>query len=208
LHDNALLTPFGRHFQSSASFSAYISVHIRNAYHSTALWICLFVDGNSAFQVNVANSETTPINWCSGHTIELHVVYEPVGSFQRLNLFRANSLCDRFERPAWTTGSLIPASFLCGIISAVLIWRGGQLTRRTKQIENTLRTALAVDKCDGLLHVPTGNTPTNSPNNLPKQTSIAVTNDLNASSEKRDDSTTPPAVSPAVVAEMTIPMIR
>lgn len=142
---------------------------------NTALWICLFVDGNSAFQVILSSCM-----WSM----------------------------NRFERPAWTTGSLIPASFLCGIISAVLIWRGGQLTRRTKQIENTLRTALAVDKCDGLLHVPTGNISTNSPNNLPKQTSIAGTNDLNASSEKRDDSTTPPAVSPAVVEEMTIPMIR
>lgn len=158
-------------------------------------------------------SEITPINWCSGHTIELHVVYEPVSSFQRFNLLGANSLCDRFERPAWTTCSLIPASFLCGIISAVLIWRGGQLTRRTKKIENTLRTALALDKCDGLLHVPTANISTNSPHNVPKQTSIAGTNDLNASSQKRDDSsaiTTPPAVSPAVavVEEMTIPMIR
>lgn len=184
------------------SNSTYISIHIRNAYHSTALWICLFIDGNSAFQVNVVKSETTPIYHCPGHAIELHVVYEPVSSFQRLNLFRANSLCDRFQRPAWTTGSLIPASFLCGIISAILIWRGGKLTRRTEKIENTLRTALAMDKCDGLLHVPTINISTNSPNDLPGETSIAGTNDLNTSSEKRDDRsaiTAPPAASPAIV---------
>ncbi|KAG1768118.1 hypothetical protein EDD22DRAFT_257356 [Suillus occidentalis] len=147
---------------------------------NTALWICLFVDGNSAFQVMLSSCM-----WSM----------------------------NRFERPAWTTGSLIPASFLCGIISAVLIWRGGQLTRRTKKIENTLRTALAVGKCDGLLHVPTANISPHSPNNLPKQTSITGTNDLNASSQKRDDSstiTTPPAASSAVavVEEMTIPMIR
>ncbi|KAG1783240.1 hypothetical protein EV702DRAFT_1060773 [Suillus placidus] len=145
---------------------------------NTALWICLFVDGNSAFQVMLSSCM-----WSM----------------------------NRFERPAWTTGTLIPASFLCGIISAILIWRGGQLTRRTEKIENTLRTALAMSKYDGLLHVPTINVSTNSPNDLPGQTSIAGTDDLNTSSEKRDDSggiTAPPAVSPAIVEEMTIPMIK
>ncbi|KAG1755596.1 hypothetical protein EDB19DRAFT_1842996 [Suillus lakei] len=121
---------------------------------NTALWICLFIDGNSAFQVMLS------------------------GCMWSMN---------RFERPAWTTGTLIPASFLCGIISAILIWRGGQLTRRTEKIENTLRTALATEKYDGLLHVPTINVSTNSPDIL-GQTSIAGTNDMNASSEKRDDS--------------------
>jgi hypothetical protein len=153
-------------------------------------------------------SEITPIYWCSGHTVELHVVYEPVNTILRLKLYRANSLCDRFQRPAWTTGSLIPASFLCGIISAVLIWRGGKLTRRTEKIENTLRTALAMDQYDGLLHVPTINISTNSPHDLPGQTSTAGKNGLNASSEKRDDSnaiSAPPATSPAIVEETTEP---
>ncbi|KAG2077323.1 hypothetical protein BDR04DRAFT_1124923 [Suillus decipiens] len=69
----------------------------------------------------------------------------------------------KFERPAWTTGSLIPASFLCGIISAILIWRGGRLTRRTEKIENDLRTALAINNHNGPLRVSSINISTNSP---------------------------------------------
>lgn len=142
---------------------------------NTALWICLFIDGNSAFQVILSSCM-----WSM----------------------------NRFQRPAWTTGSLIPASFLCGIISAVLIWRGGKLTRRTEKIENTLRTALAMDQYDGLLHVPTINISTNSPHDLPGQTSTAGKNGLNASSEKRDDSnaiSAPPTTSRAIVEETTEP---
>lgn len=145
---------------------------------NTALWICLFIDGNSVFQVILSSCM-----WSM----------------------------NRFERPAWTTGTLIPASFLCGIISAILIWRGGKLTRRTEKIENTLRTALAMDQYDGLLHVPTINILTNSPSDLPVQTSTAGTNDFHTYSEKRDDSGAicdPLAVSPAIVEEMTKTMSK
>lgn len=145
---------------------------------NTALWICLFIDGNSAFQVMLS------------------------GCMWSMN---------RFERPAWTTGSLIPASFLCGIISAILIWRGGKLTRRTEKIENTLRTALAMDQYDGLLHVPTTNISTNYPNDFPGQSSTTGTDDSNASSEKRDDSvaiSAPHAASPTIVQEMTKTMMK
>lgn len=139
---------------------------------NTALWICLFIDGNSAFQVILSSCM-----WSM----------------------------NRFERPAWTTGSLIPASFLCGIISAILIWRGGRLTRRTEKIENDLRTALAINNHNDLLHVPSINISTNSPSNHPG------TNTLNGMSpEKRDDSgtiTTSP-VSPAIVEEMTELMMK
>ena len=31
---------------------------------------------------------------------------------------------NQYQRPAWTTGSLIPLSFLCGIGAGVLIWQG------------------------------------------------------------------------------------
>ena len=48
----------------------------------------------------------------------------------------------RFQRPPWTTGSLIPLSFLCGIASAILIWRGGQKTKRTKEVRDKLRKVL------------------------------------------------------------------
>lgn len=49
---------------------------------------------------------------------------------------------NRFQRPAWSTGILIPASFLCGIFSGVFIWRGGQKTKRTAVVEERLRLAL------------------------------------------------------------------
>jgi hypothetical protein len=52
---------------------------------------------------------------------------------------------NRFQRPAWTTGTLIPCAFLCGITSAVFIWRGGQKTKRTKRVEEILRQALEMD---------------------------------------------------------------
>jgi hypothetical protein len=52
---------------------------------------------------------------------------------------------NRFQRPAWTTGTLIPASFLCGIFSAVFIWRGGQKTKRKQKVEEILRQALEMD---------------------------------------------------------------
>lgn len=55
-------------------------------------------------------------------------------------------VCDSFQRPPWSTGILIPASFLCGIIAAIFIWRGGQKTKRTKEVEERLRLALAMDQ--------------------------------------------------------------
>jgi len=53
---------------------------------------------------------------------------------------------NRFERPAWTTGTLIPASFLCGIVASGLIWKGSHQIRRTEKIESMLIRALDVEK--------------------------------------------------------------
>lgn len=53
---------------------------------------------------------------------------------------------NRHTRPPWTTGSLIPLSFLCGIGAAVLIWQGGKRTKKTAVVEDKLRKALAVDE--------------------------------------------------------------
>lgn len=58
---------------------------------------------------------------------------------------------NRFTRPAWTTGSLIPASFLCGIGAAIFIWRGGAKTKKTEQVEGRLREALQLEK-EGLMN--------------------------------------------------------
>ena len=46
---------------------------------------------------------------------------------------------------------MIPASFLCGIVAAVFIWRGGQKTKRTKQVEERLRLALSMDQNDHVI---------------------------------------------------------
>jgi len=77
----------------------------------TALWICLFVDGNSFFQAVLCSCM-----WSM----------------------------DRFQRPAWTTGTLIPVTFLCGIVAAILIWRGTQKTKRNIIVEKRLRSALEI----------------------------------------------------------------
>ncbi|KAJ7283543.1 hypothetical protein C8J57DRAFT_1292856 [Mycena rebaudengoi] len=51
---------------------------------------------------------------------------------------------NRFQRPAWSTGSLIPLSFLCGILSAVFIAVGGSHTKRIEKVKERLRAALDV----------------------------------------------------------------
>lgn len=53
---------------------------------------------------------------------------------------------NRFDRPPWSTGSLIPASFLCGIVAAILIWQGGKKTKRVERVEQFLRNALAMEE--------------------------------------------------------------
>jgi len=53
---------------------------------------------------------------------------------------------NRFDRPPWSTGILIPASFLCGIASAIFIWRGGKKTKRVEKVEQFLKNALAMEE--------------------------------------------------------------
>lgn len=48
----------------------------------------------------------------------------------------------RFQRPAWSTAILIPASFTCGIAAAVIIWKGGEKTKRVEEVKERLRAAL------------------------------------------------------------------
>ena len=43
-------------------------------------------------------------------------------------------------------GCLIPLSFLCGIIAGILIWRGGELSKRTEEVEAKLRGALEKER--------------------------------------------------------------
>jgi len=49
----------------------------------------------------------------------------------------------RFQRPAWSTAILIPASFLCGIGAAAVIWHGGERTKRVEEVKERLRAALS-----------------------------------------------------------------
>src|SRR5258707_12308337 len=53
---------------------------------------------------------------------------------------------NRFQRPAWTTALLIPLAFACGIISGILVWRGGKKTKRIERVEERLGRVLEMDE--------------------------------------------------------------
>jgi hypothetical protein len=103
-------------------------------------------------QVKFRHSQT----WYRPHGTETHRAF-PINTALLVCLFNdGNSifqimLCatmwslNRFDRPAWSTGLLIPFSFLCGIMSAVFIWRGGKQTKRSDEISEKLRTVLAME---------------------------------------------------------------
>ncbi|KAL5508277.1 hypothetical protein ACEPAH_5896 [Sanghuangporus vaninii] len=103
-------------------------------------------------QRQFAKSQT----WYRAHGTPTHRAF-PIGTALAICCCNdGNSICqivlcgtmwglDRFDRPAWSTGLLIPAAFLCGIAAAVLIWRGGAKTKRTKEIEEKLRLALRIE---------------------------------------------------------------
>ncbi|KAE9397111.1 hypothetical protein BT96DRAFT_996076 [Gymnopus androsaceus JB14] len=52
---------------------------------------------------------------------------------------------NRFQRPAWSTGILIPLGFLSGIGAAVFIFLGSKKTKRTEEVEKRLKAALNSD---------------------------------------------------------------
>ncbi|KAH8925551.1 hypothetical protein BT69DRAFT_1116974 [Atractiella rhizophila] len=55
---------------------------------------------------------------------------------------------NRYTRPPWTTGCLIPLSFLCGIIAGVLIWKGGERTKKTKEVKAAVTEILEKDRAE------------------------------------------------------------
>ncbi|RXK38019.1 hypothetical protein M231_04688 [Tremella mesenterica] len=77
-----------------------------------------------------------PINWALWNTI----LMDGNSAFQCGVMWGLNW----HVRPAWTTGCLIPLSFLCGIGAAILIWRGSVRTKKTISVEHKLRQALGV----------------------------------------------------------------
>lgn len=66
---------------------------------------------------------------------------------------------NRFERPPATTATLLPAGFLCGIGAAICIWLGGKKTRRTLEVQEKMRFALANTGVGSTLEVPIVVTP-------------------------------------------------
>ncbi|WVQ79534.1 hypothetical protein IAT38_001633 [Cryptococcus sp. DSM 104549] len=92
-----------------------------------------------------ATHRAFPIKWALWNTILMD-----------LNSFFQCLLCgcmwgmNRHKRPAWTTGSLIPLSFLCGIGAAILIWQGGVRTKKHQAVSDKLREALGVQVAVGL----------------------------------------------------------
>ncbi|KAI5481126.1 hypothetical protein MNV49_005561 [Pseudohyphozyma bogoriensis] len=83
----------------------------------------------------------SPIKWAIWYTIAM------IGN----SIFQA-MLCgvmwglDRWERPAWTTGCLIPLSFGCGIAAAVIVWQVGVKTKRKAEVTAALWAILKADE--------------------------------------------------------------
>ncbi|KAK6909033.1 hypothetical protein I203_103043 [Kwoniella mangroviensis CBS 8507] len=74
---------------------------------------------------------------------------------------------DWHERPAWTTGCLIPLSFLCGIGAAVLIWQGSARTKKSALVSEKLRNALNVPVAIGIPRSVDGTVLVSNTNNAP-----------------------------------------
>lgn len=108
-----------------------------------------------------------------------------------------------FRRPAWSTATLIPASFLCGIGAAILIWRGGERTKRVEEIRKKL--------CDALAEIPSSTNGTfsdprrpqacpghNSDHNSPIDR-LELTEVINSSSEKLTNRDTAPSTTTEIL---------
>ncbi|TKY86207.1 hypothetical protein EX895_005032 [Sporisorium graminicola] len=49
------------------------------------------------------------------------------------------------DRPAWSTGTFMPCSFLAGIGAGVCIWKGGERSKKKREVEEKLLAAFARD---------------------------------------------------------------
>ncbi|KAI0773454.1 hypothetical protein BC629DRAFT_1595215 [Irpex lacteus] len=70
-------------------------------------------------------------------------IMNDLNSFFQILLSACMWSMDRFQRPAWTTATTLPASF---VSRRSLIWWGGKKSRRHEQVEQRLRAALAMEK--------------------------------------------------------------
>jgi hypothetical protein len=106
---------------------------------------------------------------------------------------------NRFDRPPWSTGVLIPASFLCGIVAAILIWQGGKKTKRVEKVEQFLRNALAMEEKQ---RTSNQGSPFLSPKSISRlPTSPLAKNQITAGGVERSENRT----DSMVVESMTIP---
>ncbi|KAM0751387.1 hypothetical protein T439DRAFT_325525 [Meredithblackwellia eburnea MCA 4105] len=104
-------------------------------------------------QVKFARSQTwyrphtTPTHHASPIKFALWIAVLMIGNsvFQAL-LCVAMWGWNRFTRPAWTTGCLIPLSFGCGIAAAILIWQSGERTKRKAEVTRAMWKMLKKDE--------------------------------------------------------------
>jgi hypothetical protein len=119
-----------------------------------ALAICLLNDGNSMFQCILCGRFI--LHAAEPRNFKLMISYNLTGCMWGMN---------RYQRPAWTTGTLIPCSFLCGaclfqgpiktatmlrregpalgIAAGVLIAVGSKKTRKTEEVKKVVDDLVA-----------------------------------------------------------------
>jgi len=105
---------------------------------------------------------------------------------------------NRFTRPPWSTGILIPASFLCGIVAAIFIWRGGKKTKRVEKVEQFLKSALAMEEKQRASNQ-------GSPLFTPRSTTRPPLSPLTNSPITASDAGTSRAIDSMVIESMTVP---
>ncbi|WWC93115.1 uncharacterized protein L201_008082 [Kwoniella dendrophila CBS 6074] len=96
--------------------------------------------------------------WYRAHATATHKAFPMKFALWNTILMDGNSFfqcgtmwgLNRHQRPAWTTGCLIPLSFLCGIGAAVLIWQGSARTKKSALVSKKLRAALNVPVAIGI----------------------------------------------------------
>lgn len=96
-------------------------------------------------------------NWYRAHSTPTHHAF-PISQALLITLFTLTNsllqiaLCgvmyglNRFNRPSALTACLIVASFLCGIVAAVLIWRCGERTKKKAEVSRRVWIMLKKDE--------------------------------------------------------------
>ncbi|KAK4690078.1 hypothetical protein P7C73_g67, partial [Tremellales sp. Uapishka_1] len=137
-------------------------------------------------QEKYARSQT----WYKPHATATHRAFPIHWALWNSLLMDGNSffqciLCGyRHQRPAWTTGTLIPFSFLCGMGAAALIWKGGAYTKKRDTVESKLREALGVPLAIGLPADAQATSTEMEKSSSPKVASLSKTTAASVNTEK------------------------